>query len=141
MIEKIRSSFPETADTHFSSPLFFTRDELKQKQEAKAKDKQTLSNKTPSLFKKSSWAKLRQIVFQIDISTCKHCKSEMRLISSIKDPMVIKKILSHCGLRYHSISHRSSSLSSSTYRLRISFQSSSQRTPLFTKGTFDSTTT
>ena len=76
----------------------FTRAELKQKQEAKTKDKQPLSDKTPSLFKKSSWAKLRQRVFQIDISICKHCKSEMTLISSIKDPMVIRKILDHCGL-------------------------------------------
>ena len=75
-----------------------TRAELKQKQEAKEKDKQTISNETPSLFKKSAWAKLLARVFQIDISTCKHCKCEMTLISSIKDPMVIKKILDHCGL-------------------------------------------
>ena len=32
----------------------FTRAELKQKE----KDKQNVSNETPSLFKKSSWAKL-----------------------------------------------------------------------------------
>ena len=75
-----------------------TRAELKQKQEAKEKDKQTISNETPHLFKKSAWAKLLARVFQIDISTCKHCKCEMTLISSIKDPMVIKKILDHCGL-------------------------------------------
>ncbi len=72
----------------------FTRAELKQKE----KDKQNVSNETPSLFKKSSWAKLLSRVFQIDIATCKHCKSEMTLISSIKDPIVIEKILSHCGL-------------------------------------------
>ena len=72
----------------------FTRAELKQKE----KDKQNVSNETPSLFKKSSWAKGLSRVFQIDISICKHCKSEMILISAIKDPMVIKKILDHCGL-------------------------------------------
>ena len=72
----------------------FTRAELKQKE----KDKQNVSNETPSLFKKSSWAKLLSRVFQIDIATCKHCKSEMILISAIKDPIVIKKILDHCGL-------------------------------------------
>ncbi len=76
----------------------FTRAELKNKQESKTKDKQPLSDETPSLFKKSSWAKLLSRVFQIDIATCKHCKSEMILISAIKDPIVIKKILDHCGL-------------------------------------------
>jgi hypothetical protein len=90
----------------------FTRAELKQKE----KDKQNVSNETPSLFKKSSWAKLLARVFQIDISKCRDCDGEMKIISSIKDSVVIQKILNTLWTISYSYSHSSSSLSSTTQR-------------------------
>ena len=70
---------------------------------AQIKEKETQENnkdpkETPNLLKKSSWAKLLAKVFQMDISKCRSCGEDMKFISSIEDPMVIKKILTHCGL-------------------------------------------
>jgi len=69
-----------------------TRAQIKAKEE-KNKD----PDKSPSL-KKSSWAKLLARVFEIDISKCVHCNGKMKIIASIKDPPVIKRILTHLGL-------------------------------------------
>ena len=70
-----------------------TRAQIQKKKEA---IKET--NETISLLKKSLWVRLLARVFQIDISKCRDCGSEMKIISSIKDPPVIEKILNHCGL-------------------------------------------
>ena len=51
-----------------------------------------------SLQNKSSWAKLLARVFEIDISKCLRCGGEMKFISPVTDPVVIKKTLTHCGL-------------------------------------------
>jgi len=69
-----------------------TRAQIKAKEE-KNKDP---DEKTP--IKKSSWAKLLARVFEIDISKCIHCNGKMKIIASIKDPPVIKRILTHLGL-------------------------------------------
>ena len=68
-----------------------TRAQIKAKEEDKDPDK------SPSL-KKGCWAKLLARVFDIDISKCIHCNGKMKIISSIKDPPVIKRILTHLGL-------------------------------------------
>lgn len=44
------------------------------------------------------WAQLLRRVFGIDLETCHLCGAEIRVIASIEDPVVIKKILSHLGL-------------------------------------------
>ena len=44
------------------------------------------------------WARLLKRVFNIDVSTCSACSKQMKIIASIEDPQVIKKILSHLGL-------------------------------------------
>ena len=69
-----------------------TRAQIKAKEE---KNKYS-DEKTP--IKKSSWAKLLARVFDIDISKCVHCNGKMKIIASIKDPPVIKRILTHLGL-------------------------------------------
>jgi hypothetical protein len=69
-----------------------TRAKIKAKEE-KNKDP---DEKTP--IKKSSWAKLLARVFEIDISKCIHCNGKMKIIASIKDPPVIKRILTYLGL-------------------------------------------
>ena len=71
-----------------------TRAQIKKKENPRS----TGLEEKPSLLTKSSWAKLLARVFQIDISKCSHCAGDMKIISSIKDPVVIKKILTHCGL-------------------------------------------
>jgi hypothetical protein len=42
-----------------------------------------------------SWAQRLKRVFNIDIDTCSECGGAMRVIASIEDPAVIRKILAH----------------------------------------------
>ncbi len=42
-----------------------------------------------------TWAKRLKRVFNIDIETCRKCGGEVKIIASIEDPTVIKKILAH----------------------------------------------
>ena len=68
-----------------------TRAQIKAEQEEKNKDEK------PTLLQKSSWAKLLAKVFEIDISKC-FCGGNLKIISVIRDPFAIRKILSHLGL-------------------------------------------
>ena len=43
------------------------------------------------------WAKTLKRVFDIDIQTCPKCGGQIKIISSILNPQVIKKILIHMG--------------------------------------------
>ena len=45
-----------------------------------------------------TWAQRLKRVFNIDIETCPECKGKVKVIASIEDPQVIKKILGHLGL-------------------------------------------
>ena len=45
-----------------------------------------------------TWAQRLKRVFNIDIETCPECKGKVKVIASIEDPQVIKKILNHLGL-------------------------------------------
>jgi hypothetical protein len=42
-----------------------------------------------------TWAKRLKRVFNIDIETCCECGGDVRIIASIEDPVVIRKILAH----------------------------------------------
>ena len=42
-----------------------------------------------------TWAQRLKRVFHIDIDTCSECGDEVRIISCIEDPVVIRKILAH----------------------------------------------
>ena len=68
-----------------------TRAQIKAEQEEKNKTEK------PTLLQKSSWAKLLAKVFEIDISKCS-CGGNIKIVSDIRDPFVIKKILTHLGL-------------------------------------------
>ena len=52
---------------------------------------QTAAEKRASM----TWAKRLKRVFNIDIETCSECGGEVRIIASIEDPEVIRKILAH----------------------------------------------
>jgi len=45
-----------------------------------------------------TWAQRLKRVFNIDIETCPECAGRVKVIASIEDPQVIKKILNHLGL-------------------------------------------
>jgi hypothetical protein len=45
-----------------------------------------------------SWARLLKRVFGLDVETCPACGDKMKIIASIEDPPVIRKILEHLGL-------------------------------------------
>jgi hypothetical protein len=66
---------------------------LNPKSASSAKD--STKPKTPSRI---PWAKLLRRVFDIDLETCHRCGSELRVIASIEDPVIIKHILSRLGL-------------------------------------------
>ena len=42
-----------------------------------------------------TWAQRLRRVFKIDILTCEQCGGAVKVIASIEDPVVIKKILAH----------------------------------------------
>ncbi len=42
-----------------------------------------------------SWAQRLSRVFDIDVTTCPQCSGKVKVIASIEDPKVIKKILNH----------------------------------------------
>ncbi len=43
------------------------------------------------------WAQRLKRVFNIDIETCSECGGAVKIIASIEDPAVIRKILAHLG--------------------------------------------
>jgi hypothetical protein len=49
---------------------------------------------------KKKWAELLKRSFAIDILQCSACNGKMRVIATIKDPLVIRKILEHLGLPF-----------------------------------------
>jgi len=51
------------------------------------------SEKTPS--RGWTWAALMQRAFAIDVLACPNCGARMRLIATVHDPLVIKRILAH----------------------------------------------
>ena len=60
----------------------------------------TISRTEQKKQKKSyaiGWAKMLKRVFDIDIQTCLKCGGRIKIISSIQDPLLIKRILSHLG--------------------------------------------
>jgi len=46
----------------------------------------------------SAWSDLMRRAFSLDVLACPRCGSRMRLIATIEDPAVVKKILNHLGL-------------------------------------------
>ena len=46
----------------------------------------------------SAWSELMRRAFSLDVLACPRCGSRMRLIATIEDPAVVKKILNHLGL-------------------------------------------
>jgi len=47
---------------------------------------------------RKNWARLIRKIYEVDPLTCSKCQGQMRIISFIEDPEVIKKILKHLGL-------------------------------------------
>ena len=86
-----------------NKPLILSKEYNPQKEEilktndvvqVREKQEQKDSSERTSL-KKSSPAKILARVFGVDVSKCTNCGGRMKIISSIKEPVVIKKILSH----------------------------------------------
>jgi hypothetical protein len=46
----------------------------------------------------TSWSTLMQRTFEIDVLACPGCGGRLRLLATIDDPNVVRKILSHLGL-------------------------------------------
>jgi len=67
----------------------------------KPKNKESSDDKTLTTSQQASrmtWAQRLKRVFNIDIETCPECAGKVKVIASIEDPRVIKKILDHLGL-------------------------------------------
>ena len=45
-----------------------------------------------------SWAELLQRVFAADVLACPRCGGHMRVIATIDDPLVVRRILAHLGV-------------------------------------------
>ena len=70
-----------------------TRAEIKKEKEKSAEQEDP--ERKPN---KGFWSKLLSRVFGMDISKCKDCGGEMRVIASVVRVDVIQKILTHLGL-------------------------------------------
>jgi len=44
-----------------------------------------------------AWAALMERAFALDVLVCPHCGGRLRLIATLHDPVVIRKILAHVG--------------------------------------------
>jgi hypothetical protein len=51
----------------------------------------------PRTSRSWSWAALMHRAFAIDVLACPNCGGRLRLIATIHDPAVIRKILAHLG--------------------------------------------
>ena len=68
----------------------------KRGKDKKGKAAQQQPDQTPAERRVSmTWAQRLKRVFNIDIETCSECGGEVKIIASIEDPLVIKKILAH----------------------------------------------
>ena len=45
-----------------------------------------------------TWAALMRRVFALDVLACPHCGGRLRLIATLHDPAVIRKLLAHLGM-------------------------------------------
>ena len=52
----------------------------------------------PASKSRIAWAKLLKRVFNIDVEICSDCGGRAKVIATIEEPEVIKKILTHLGL-------------------------------------------
>src|SRR5262249_14426385 len=52
----------------------------------------------PPAARKWSWPDLMRHTFGVDALACARCGGRMRVVATIEDPVVIRKILSHLGL-------------------------------------------
>jgi hypothetical protein len=48
--------------------------------------------------RRKNWAKLIQVIYEVDPLTCPKCSGKMKVISLIEDEEIIKKIFKHLGL-------------------------------------------
>ena len=50
------------------------------------------------LSRRWNWAELLQRVFAVDVLACPRCGGHMRVIATIDDPLVVRRILTHLGI-------------------------------------------
>ena len=60
---------------------------------------ETAIEAAPARHVAMTWAQRLKRVFNIDIETCEHCGGAVKVIASIEDPAVIRKILEHLDRR------------------------------------------
>jgi len=81
------------------APHFKYRKLVVPKRETNKESEGVEKNLTPAQqSSRMTWAQRLKRVFKTDIETCPECKSKVKVIASIEDPQVIKKILNHLGL-------------------------------------------
>ena len=62
----------------------------------KKKDSHLESDKKEyNIRQKMNWSRRLKKVFDIDISVCPNCQGQLKIVSTIEDPQVVKKILVH----------------------------------------------
>ena len=52
----------------------------------------------PPAARKWSWPELMRHTFGVDVLACARCGNRMRVVATIEDPVVIRRILTHLGL-------------------------------------------
>jgi hypothetical protein len=55
-------------------------------------------SKAPGKRRYWAWADLMRRAFELDVLACPRCGGRMRLLATIEDPRVVRRILAHLGL-------------------------------------------
>ena len=102
-LEKLAASVPRprvhgTRYHGLFAPHAKARSTIVQRTQKKKEKKGDLPDNETKKQARMSWAKLMNRVFNIDVSHCRFCKGEIKIISAILERSVIEKILSHLGL-------------------------------------------
>src|SRR5262249_62279937 len=56
-----------------------------------------LENSPPPAPRRSSWPDLVRHTFAVTVLTCPRCGGRMRVLATIEDPVVVRRILTHLG--------------------------------------------
>ncbi len=93
-----RSCSPSRLGEPRSSRLYRWREQVTPARRGRRKA-ETANEPAPARHVSMTWAQRLKRVFKIDILTCEHCGGAVKVIASIEDPAVIKKILDHLARR------------------------------------------
>jgi hypothetical protein len=60
--------------------------------------RRTLGRREPGRQRNWSWAALRRRAFGLDVLACPRCGARLRVVATIEDPVVVRRVLASLGV-------------------------------------------